>query len=97
METNRKYYIPQGNLHLYRAKTVLKNVKLRAGLGFSLPSETFLVSATLFPFQAPNLKSTSPPISLSTAPAWKAVVNNKLVFVFPPVHAVLLNSLVTKE
>lgn len=76
---------------------MLKNIKLRAGLGFRLPSEMFLANATLFPFQVPNLKSTSSCISLSTAPVWMAAVNNKLVFVFPAVHAGLLNSLITKE
>lgn len=93
MEAN----IPQGNLYLYWAQITLNNMKLRAGLGSSLPSETFLVNATLFPFHVPNLKSTSSCISLSTAPLWMGAVNNKLVFVFPAVHAVLLNSLIKQE
>lgn len=76
---------------------MLKNIKLRAGLGFSLSSEIVLVNVTLFPFQVQNLKSTSSCISLSIASVWMAAVNNKLVFVFPAVHAVLLNSLITKE
>lgn len=76
---------------------MLKNIKLWAGLGFRLPSETFPVNATLFPFQVPNLKDASSHISLSSAPVWMAAVNNELVFVFPAVHAVLLNSLITKE